>query len=88
MTLESLISWNIPAHLIAIISVYFIHRRLKNQEKQIDLQINQRVDGRFNSAIGLLGSSETSARTGAVYVLHECLILLQNLVCTNRTFPL
>jgi hypothetical protein len=71
MTLESLISWNIPAHLIAIISVYFIHRRLKNQEKQIDLQINQRVDGRFNSAIGLLGSSETSARTGAVYVLHE-----------------
>ncbi|VVH62359.1 hypothetical protein BSPWISOX_3051, partial [uncultured Gammaproteobacteria bacterium] len=71
MTLESLISWNIPAHLIAIISLFFIHRRLKNQERQIDLQINQRVDGRFNSAIGLLGSSETSARTGAVYALHE-----------------
>ena len=71
MTLESLISWNIPAHLIAIISVYFIHRRLKNQEKQIDLQINQRVDGRFNSAISLLGSSETSARTGTIYALHE-----------------
>ncbi|VVH60191.1 hypothetical protein BSPCLSOX_2661 [uncultured Gammaproteobacteria bacterium] len=71
MTLESLISWNIPAHLIAIISLFFIHKRLKNQERQIDLQINQRVDGRFNSAIGLLGSSETSARTGAVYALHE-----------------
>jgi hypothetical protein len=34
-------------------------------------QINQRVDERFNSAINLLGSSETSARTGAVYALHE-----------------
>jgi hypothetical protein len=71
MTLESLISWNIPAHLIAIISLFFIHKRLKNQERQIDLQINQRVDGRFNSAIGLLGSSETSARTGTIYALHE-----------------
>jgi hypothetical protein len=35
------------------------------------LQINQRVDGRFNSAISLLGSSETSARTGTIYALHE-----------------
>jgi hypothetical protein len=26
---------------------------------------------RFNSAINLLGSSETSARTGAIYTLHE-----------------
>jgi protein-arginine kinase len=50
---------------------YILAKRLKNQERQIDLQINQRVDGRFNSAIGLLGSSETSARTGAVYALHE-----------------
>jgi hypothetical protein len=31
----------------------------------------QRADERFNSAINLLGSSETSARTGAVYALHE-----------------
>jgi hypothetical protein len=31
----------------------------------------QRVDDRFHSAINLLGSSETSARTGAGYVLHE-----------------
>jgi hypothetical protein len=46
-------------------------RRLKNQEKQIDLQINQRVDGRFNSAISLLGSSETSARTGTIYALSQ-----------------
>jgi hypothetical protein len=44
-------TWNIPAHLIAIISLFFIYKRLKNQERQIDLQINQRVDGRFNSAI-------------------------------------
>jgi hypothetical protein len=35
------------------------------------LQINQRTDGRFNSAISLLGSSETSARTGTIYALHE-----------------
>jgi hypothetical protein len=34
-------------------------------------QINQRIDERFNSAINLLGSSETSARTGAIYALHE-----------------
>jgi hypothetical protein len=31
----------------------------------------ERVDERFNSAINLLGSSETSARTGAIYTLHE-----------------
>jgi hypothetical protein len=33
-----------------------------------------RVDDRFNSAINLLGSSETSARTGAIYALHELAI--------------
>jgi hypothetical protein len=29
---------------------------------------------RFNSAISLLGSSETSARTGAIYALYELAI--------------
>jgi hypothetical protein len=46
------------------VGLYFFYKRLKNQDIQ-------RVDDRFHSAINLLGSSETSARTGAVYVLHE-----------------
>ena len=60
--------------LIAIIGLYFFYQRLEKQQKQIDIQINQRVDERFNSAINLLGSSETSARTGAIYALHELAI--------------
>jgi hypothetical protein len=46
-------------------------QQIQHQGEQISLQIKQRVDERFNSAITLLGSSETSARTGAVYALHE-----------------
>ncbi len=60
--------------LIAIIGAYFFYQRLEKQQKQIDIQINQRVDDRFNSAISLLGSSETSARTGAIYALYELAI--------------
>ncbi|CAC9997535.1 hypothetical protein, partial [uncultured Gammaproteobacteria bacterium] len=60
--------------LIAIIGLYFFYQRLEKQQKQIDIQIDQRVDDRFNSAISLLGSSETSARTGAIYALHELAI--------------
>ena len=60
--------------LIVIIGLYFFYQRLEKQQKQIDIQINQRVDERFNSAISLLGSSETSARTGAIYALHELAI--------------
>ena len=62
---------SIGSGLIAIIGLHLFYQRLKNQEKQIDIQINQRIDERFNSAINLLGSSETSARTGAIYALHE-----------------
>ncbi|CAC9429609.1 hypothetical protein BPUTSESOX_1827 [uncultured Gammaproteobacteria bacterium] len=62
---------SIISALIAIIGLCFFYRRLKNQEKQINTQVNQRIDERFNSAINLLGSSETSARTGAIYALHE-----------------
>jgi hypothetical protein len=43
--------------------------QLEIQTDQLKIQINQRVDDRFNSAINLLGSSETSARTGASYWL-------------------
>jgi hypothetical protein len=50
--------------LIAIIGLYFFYKRLKNQDIQ-------RVDDRFNSAINLLGSSETSARTGAMANLPQ-----------------
>jgi hypothetical protein len=76
----------ILAHWFLNEYVNFFHKRLKNQDKQIQnqdkqisLQINQRVDERFNSAITLLGSSETSARTGAVYALHEWRVF--GLVC-------
>jgi hypothetical protein len=48
-----------------------LYNLLQIQGEQIQIQIKQRVDERFNSAINLLGSSETSARTGAVYALHE-----------------
>ncbi len=61
---EQITLTSIGSGLIAIIGLYFFYKRLKNQDIQ-------RVDDRFNSAINLLGSSETSARTGAVYVLHE-----------------
>ena len=62
------------AGVIAIIGLISFFIRLTKQQKQIDIQINQRVDDRFNSAISLLGSSETSARTGAIYALYELAI--------------
>ena len=65
---------SIGSALIAIISLILFFIRLTKQQKQIDIQINQRVDDRFNSAISLLGSSETSARTGAIYALYELAI--------------
>jgi uncharacterized protein YjbI with pentapeptide repeats len=80
------ITWtSISSGLIAIIGLILFYERLKNQGEQvriqgkqvqiqgeqIQIQIKQRVDERFNSAINLLGSSETSARTNAVYTLHE-----------------
>ena len=65
---------SIGSGFIAIIVLHFFYQRLEKQQKQIDTQINQRVDDRFNSAIDLLGSSETSVRTGAIYALHELAI--------------
>ncbi|CAC9532252.1 hypothetical protein [uncultured Gammaproteobacteria bacterium] len=62
------------AGVIAIIGLILFFIRLTKQQKQIDIQITQRVDDRFNSAISLLGSSETSARTGAIYALYELAI--------------
>jgi hypothetical protein len=43
-----------------------LQKQIDIQINQLKIQINQRVDDRFNSAINLLGSSETSARTGAL----------------------
>ena len=72
---ESKITYtSIGKGFIAIIAIYLFYQRLEKQQKQIDTQINQRVDDRFNSAIDLLGSSETSVRTGAIYALHELAI--------------
>ena len=50
------------------------YQRLKKQEEQIDLQRKQRTDDRFTTAVELLGSSETSARTGAIYSLYHLAI--------------
>jgi uncharacterized protein YjbI with pentapeptide repeats len=57
--------------MIAIYGLILFKKRLKNQEEQIDIQIKQRVDERFNAGITLLGSTQTSARTGAIYTLYE-----------------
>ena len=45
---------------IAIIGVWLLFRRVKNQDKQIDIQINKEIDDRFHAASELLGNSETS----------------------------
>ena len=60
------------------IGLYLFYKRLQEQEKQtanqktqIDIQINQRIDERFTTAVSLLGSAESSARTGAIYSLYQ-----------------
>ena len=64
----------IGSALIAIIGLKFFLHRLEKQEDQIDLQRKQRTDERFTTAVNLLGSSETSARTGAIYSLYHLTI--------------
>ena len=64
----------IGSALIAIIGLKFFLHRLEKQEDQIDLQRKQRTDDRFTTAVELLGSSETSARTGAIYSLYHLAI--------------
>ena len=61
----------IGSALIAIIGLKFFLHRLEKQEEQIDLQRKQRTDESFTTAVELLGSSETSARTGAIYSLYH-----------------
>ena len=61
----------IGSALIAIIGLKLFLHRLEKQEEQIDLQRKQRTDDRFTTAVELLGSSETSARTGAIYSLYH-----------------
>ena len=56
--------------VIAIVGLILFYQRLKKQEEQIDLQRKQRTDDRFTTAVELLGSSETSARTGANSLYH------------------
>ena len=64
--------------IIAFIGLILVNRRLQNQDKQIQnqnkqikIQMNQRIDDRFTSAINLLGSGESSARAGAIYSLYH-----------------
>ncbi len=62
---------NIGSGLIAIVGLVFFYRRVRAQEQQIGIQIKQRIDERFTAAVHLLGSDESSARTGAVYSLYQ-----------------
>ncbi len=69
---------SVVSGVIAIIGLYLFYQRLKKQDKQIALQqkqivlqIEQRTDERFTTAVNLLGSNETSARTGAIYSLYH-----------------
>ena len=48
--------------------------QLKISKQQIDVQISQRIDERFTTAVNLLGSAESSARTGALYSLYHLAI--------------
>ena len=70
-TNEKITLTSIGTGIIAIIGLYLFSKRLQKQQKQIDLQIEHRTDERFTDSIGLLGSSETSARTGAIYSLYQ-----------------
>ena len=65
---------SIVGGVIAIVGLILFYQRLKKQEEQIDLQRKQRTDDRFTTAVELLGSSETSARTGAIYSLYHLAI--------------
>ena len=62
---------SIVSGVIAIVGLILFYQRLEKQEEQIDLQRKQRTDDRFTTAVELLGSSETSARTGAIYSLYH-----------------
>ena len=53
---------NFISGVIAVIGLVLFFMR-------VNIQIKQRVDERFTTAVSLLGSSETSARTGAIYSL-------------------
>ena len=57
--------------LLAIWGVVLLARRTANQDKQLTIQINKEIDDRFIAAVTLLGSRESSARTGAIYSLYE-----------------
>ena len=63
---------------VAAIGLYLLNLRLEKQDEQMAMQIEQfsaqtakEVDDKFHSAIGLLSSGDTSARTGALYSLYH-----------------
>ena len=64
----------IGSGVIAIVGLILFYQRLKKQEEQIDLQRKKRTDDRFTTVVNLLGSSETSARTGAISSLYHLAI--------------
>lgn len=62
------------AFIISITGIILLAIRAQNQGKQIEIQIEQNTDAMFNAAVTLLGSDETSARTGAIYSLYHLAI--------------
>jgi uncharacterized protein YjbI with pentapeptide repeats len=54
-----------------IINLVFFAVRLKNQDRQIKLQLNANLDQRFALAVETLGNDGESARTGAIYSLYH-----------------
>ena len=70
---QSLAQWGVSIGTIAG-GAWLFFRRVKNQDKQIDIQIKKEIDDRFNAAVQLLGNSETSARTGGIYSLYQLII--------------
>ncbi len=76
---------NFISGVIAVIGLVLFFRRVKHQEKQVDIQnkqlnqqqeqIERQIDEEFTTAVSLLGSSETSVRIGAIHsFFHLALI--------------
>ena len=60
--------------IIAVVALGFFYWRLRNQDKQVAHQIRKETDDRFTTAVKLLGSTEASARAGAIYSLYQLFV--------------
>ena len=62
---------NLLTLAVAIVGLYLLNLRLEKQDRQMAMQTEKEVDDRFHSAIELLGNSDISTRTGALYSLYH-----------------